>query len=347
MYEGARSTAVPILLMSASTVLACIALTWSHLRVAKELPQLRRTLPTSYLCSVHELAHGRWLTDPNATFHWDDPVFSHAQWVRAFPCRQFRFTAPDEVNALFLSGNIAVIWSGNSIKRHVFFRATELMEGRPRAVGPNQDYGIFTREQERTACKKQLELNSSFDYDKPGCGASCCGACSCMSSVQGIPQYFVWQQEWFDAKLRSAWDRLIQIERERNPHQQIFLVMNAGLVWAWQKADQSLPLIVQQFTELKTWLVHLPPSVHVIYTSSTATASIDQNIWTNAQDGVLRVLFESIHRDRRPVFLSLREMSRDRIDFVDGNHFTGRTAEAVIDAIFHVILHWGPVHDGE
>jgi hypothetical protein len=40
-------------------------------------------------------------------------------------------------------------------------------------------------------------------------------------------------------------------------------------------------------------------------------------------------------------------MSRDRVDFVDGNHFTGRTADAVIDAIFHVILHWGPVHDGE
>jgi hypothetical protein len=330
----------------------CIALAWSHFGASGEDLPHRRTLPASRLCTAPELAHGAWVDTradgPNASaWDWDDPAYSHAQWVRASPCQQFRFTTPGEVNPLFLAGNISVIWSGNSIRRHVFFRATELMEGQPRAVGPNQDYGIFSRENEKTACKKQLELSDSFDYHKPGCGAGCCGACSCMSFVQGIPQYFVWQQEWFDPKLRTAWDRLIAIELGKGSHRRIFLVMNAGLIWAWQKADKSLPLIVEQFAELKQWLMRLPPNVHVIYTSSTATASADQNMWMNAQDGLLRVLFESIHRGRRPVFLSLREMSRDRVDFVDGNHFTGRMADAVIDAIFHAIIHWDAVRAAE
>jgi len=349
MYEGVPTNALPILFMTVCMSIACICLTWTHLAVPSQVSSApnRRTLPHAHFCTAPELAHGSWVTDPNATFHWDDPAFSHAQWVRTASCRQFVFTTPEEVGSLLLSRNISVIWSGNSIMRHVFFRAAELMAGQPRAIGPNQDYGIFSREQEKTACKKQLDIADSFDYHKPGCGNSCCGACSCLSSVQDVPQYFVWQQEWFDAKLRTAWERLIQIEQGKTPHQQIYLVMNAGLIWAWQKAGQSLPLMIEQFAELKTWIIQLPPNVHVIYTSSTSTASVDQNLWMSAQDGLLRVLFETIHQSRRPVFLSLREISRDHVDFVDGNHFTGRTADAVIDAILHVIVHWNPIHAAE
>ena len=114
--------------------------------------------------------------------------------------------------------------------------------------------------------------------------------------------------------------------------------MNAGLIWAWQKSERSLPLLVEQFQGLRRWLEQLPDSVRVIYTGSTSTKSVEQNMWMNGQDGVLRVLLETVSKEKRPAFVSMRELSADLLDFVDPNHFTGRTADALIDSVMHVLL---------
>ena len=253
-------------------------------------------------------------------------------------CARWRWGGGAEVASALRAGNVSIIWSGNSIRRHIFFRFSGLLGGGARAQGADSDYGFVSREGEKAACRKNVDVPSDFRYDKPGCGDSCCGACSCMSDSGGVPQYFVWQQEWFDEQLERVWNALVAIEAAKDKNRRVFIIMNAGLIWAWQKSERSLPLLVEQFQGLRRWLEQLPDSVRVIYTGSTSTKSVEQNMWMNGQDGVMRVLLETVSSEKRPAFVSMRELSADLLDFVDPNHFTGRTADALIDSVMHVLL---------
>jgi hypothetical protein len=283
------------------------------------------------ICLPHEIENGYWHVNKTNGFH---------SWKTLSDCEQWRWPGALELGRILNSKNTTIIWSGNSIRRHVYFRFSLLMAGEHRTANNEHMSNVYSREAEKAKCSKDAVLSLDFNYEKPGCeGDGCCGACSCMNKMGGVTQYFVWQQEWFDKKMDDSWSALIAMEKQQN----VYLVINAGLIWAWQKKEQSLLLLIDQFHGLKAFLENLPPNVRVIYTSSSITSDTAQNNWISAQDGLIRSLFDTISVSKRPLFLDIRPITLPRLDYVDANHFTGRTADAVIDAIMHLIVHWDTI----
>ena len=59
-----------------------------------------------------------------------------------------------------------------------------------------------------------------------------------------------------------------------------------------------------------------------------------------AQDGMLRVLFSAMPYQRRPVWLDARLALSQWIDFIDVNHFGGKSAQVVLEALVHLFVNW-------
>ena len=215
--------------------------------------------------------------------------------------------------------NVTFIWTGNSIMRHTFFRLGELMAGKHRGV---VDYE--GREEEKMKCNKDPEQ----------------GECSCQIPVHrgdNTTTYycFIWQQEWIDDRLRATWDRKIADGAE------VYMVMNAGLVWAWHEGLNSVQRMQAQLPSLLDWCKSLPNKVKLIYTQSTHTLRPHWGEAVLAQNAVMRAQFP--RHDPRMTLLNLWPTSSAAIDYVDDNHFSGRTVEANIDVILHVFLNWDAV----
>ena len=229
----------------------------------------------------------------------------------------------------------AVVFSGNSIMRHVFFRFAAFLRG---VTADN--FTQSGRQAEKELCTKEISpvaRKEAGGFMKPFCKSGCCGVCSCASSVGDVPLYFVWQQEWYNARMRRIWDELFSMEalHRRN----IVLVMNAGLVNA---RVQSLGCIVgYQFPLLREYLLTgMPSNVRVVYLASPPAQGEEADAWMGAQDGMLRVLFSAIPPTRRPVWLDARMALSQWVDYIDVNHFGGRSAQVVIEALIHLVLHW-------
>ena len=237
--------------------------------------------------------------------------------------------------------NTTLIWSGNSVRRHTFMYFSNVLEGKQQRVGNASNstsvLDWYDRDLEKKMCPKDAIDAATFSYDKPGCSSGCCGACSCATSVHGLQQYFVWQQQWFDAQLKSVWENLISVAGPKK----IVLVMNAGLILAWTKREGSLPILIQEAVGLKEFITNLPDHVSVIYLKSSKVSDVDmdsQNMFMRAQDAVLEMIFRTITpMKKQPIVVDLYEMTRKRIDFVDSNHYTGRSSEVEIDMILHVL----------
>ena len=59
-----------------------------------------------------------------------------------------------------------------------------------------------------------------------------------------------------------------------------------------------------------------------------------------AQDGMLRSLFSAMPAARRPIWLDARAATADWVDFIDVNHFGGKSAQVIIEALVHLAVHW-------
>lgn len=290
------------------------------------------------LCLPMELEHGYW--SPNGT------AAEAVKWVPFSQCNKLEWMQPEPTLQALKERNVSIIWSGNSITRHIFFRATELLKGGERAVKPEDrvQWHDYNRQIEKDQCPKDVRPAEHFAYNKPGCSAdSCCGVCSCMSNVDGVRQYFIWQQEWFDDALQQLWTGLLS-DLQDDAGQQIFLVLNAGLISAWKQEEASLPKLLDQFANLTNFLVTLPPNVHVIYKGSSATKSTNIDMYQAAQDGMIQALLNTIPAAHRPIYLDTRRQTEKFIDYVDDNHYTGRSADATIDNLLHLILNWDELY---
>ena len=341
------------------------------------------------LCLPSEHLHGHWSEEPitsyqigmasmkprqflrgrlNGSAHWQ-PHAACTVPVRGPPARVLRLLA---------RRNASVVFSGNSVMRHLFFRFASYLRG-----DEHDDFSQSERAKEKALCAKELDPDVggvAGKFKKPFCRSGCCGVCSCahrISSPGGthVALYFIWQQEWYDARMRRVWDSLLAsppFEGRRT-----YLIMNAGLVNA---RVASLSCILHyQFPLLRDYLLHgmpganstatpppvaAPPSlqpssrverwrpqadgvvgqplgrVRTMYLSSPPTQHEEATAWMGAQDGMLRALFEAMPASHRPVWLDTTEVLRGWGDFIDVNHFGGASANALVEAVVHLVLHW-------
>ena len=268
--------------------------------------------------------------------------------------------------------NVSIVFSGNSIMRHVFFRFASYLKG-----VAHDDFSQDERAREKELCTKELDADAgggAGKFRKAFCKSGCCGVCSCAyevgkesnSKAGVVPLYFIWQQEWYDSRMRKVWDALLQsapFEGRRT-----YLIMNAGLVHA---RSQSLTCILHyQFPLLRDYLINGLPGANtttttaaaaaatataaatsptpalprrmtrVIYMASPPTQHETEGAWLGAQDGMLKALFEGMPSANRPVWLDARPALKDWVDYIDVNHFGGRSAMTIIETIVHLALHW-------
>ena len=151
---------------------------------------------------------------------------SDATWEPESGCRVPVRGPPGVVLELLKARHAAVIFSGNSIMRHVFFRFASFLRG-----VSSDNFTQSSRQAEKEMCTKELSpvaRKEAGGFMKPFCKSGCCGVCSCASDVGNVPLYFVWQQEWYDARMRRIWDELFSSAPLQS--RRVYLVMNAGLV---------------------------------------------------------------------------------------------------------------------
>lgn len=298
------------------------------------------------LCLPYELSNGHWIGNSETS----KPL----RWVTFANCERFQWrdssTTLEELN----HSNISIVWSGNSITRHIYFRTTQLLNGSISRsdihVDTESQFHGYDREMEKQLCAKDVKPIANFNYDKPACGAAdCCGFCSCKTEVQGLKQYFIWQQEWFDDNLEQLWTNMLHFfDVEHSPEKRVFFILNAGLIWAWQEHEKSLERLRTQFEGFSKFVQSLPENVKVIYKASTMVKSDKVCNWYQAaQDGMLSTLLATIPAAKRPVYLDLRALTYPFIDFVDGNHYSGRTADATVDLLLHLILNYDKLYGSE
>ena len=111
--------------------------------------------------------------------------------------------------------NVSIVFSGNSIMRHVF-RIASYLKG-----VAHDDFSQDERALEKELCTKELDADAgggAGKFRKAFCKSGCCGVCSCAyevgkesnSKAGVVPLYFIWQQEWYDSRMRKVWDALLQ-----------------------------------------------------------------------------------------------------------------------------------------
>ena len=299
-------------------------------------------------CLPHELQHGRW-----------EPVQDSIEWRLYSSCNFTTWTSSAALGEMLQARNATIIFSGNSIIRHIFFRLGELLHGsinygtkiNAASFGGTKLNGVlfdrYNRDVEKKLCSKTHEPPANFSAYQvecirgtSGCG---CGACSCMHTEQNVTQIFVWQQKLFDDHTKNSWDVLIRKEKESG--KRVFLLFNAGLVQAMEESYESLPNITAQGDLLRQYLEKLPDHVVPIYLQSGATMPHHVDNVLAAQDGLLQAIFSSFMPHIRPLVLNPRMLTQYFIDFIDNSHFGGRTADVFIDMIMHVIRHYDELFD--
>lgn len=347
----------------------------------------RRSHAPRPLCLPTEHMHGYWSEEPTSAYAFGKPGMRPRQYLRGVLNRSATWEPisecvvptrgpPQRVLRHLQQRNATLVFSGNSIMRHVFFRFASFLRG-----VPNDEFSQDERQVEKQLCSKDLStarrlaalshssgssdrrgaadatgraaadgargssslqqaLSSAGNFRKPYCKSGCCGVCSCASSVGSLTLYFIWQQEWFDERMRKVWNELLGSEplRDRQP----YLVMNAGLVHA---RAPSLPCILNyQFPLLREYLVEQLPTRHprarTIYLASPTVQGEEADAWMGAQDGMLRSLFSAMPAARRPIWLDARAATADWVDFIDVNHFGGKSAQVIIEALVHLAVHW-------
>jgi len=219
------------------------------------------------LCDVNELGNGHW---------------SGMQW---FPDGDCRVTSLQQSLLQVVKEDVAILWSGNSVTRHQFFRAAELFRAAA-AQQPGGEIGKdwtpakgsvnhYDRQREKALCKKNITFTGSlppeaFKYRKAFCGTDCCGVCSCSAEVNAVQQNFIWQQEWFDAPLRRIWDAALELELRSNPRRVVYLVINAGLIKVIEQRTNVFHYMEPQVKAFASWLENLDRRrVRVILKGST------------------------------------------------------------------------------
>jgi hypothetical protein len=317
--------------------------------MAEGTPSLHASLAAAApLCLPVELMHGYWSDEPLIQYksgkasmrprHFlRGKLNKTSQWHMHQACLAPAQGSAATALSLLRSANVSIVFSGNSIMRHVFFRFASYLRG-----VPTDEFTQDERQAEKDVCTKEVFPQTTSRgvagaYRKPFCKNGCCGVCSCASSVAGIGLYFVWQQEWYDERMRQVWDELLSSEPLRG--RTTFLVMNAGLVHA--KLSSLQCIMRYQFPMLRHYLLGgLPSHVRTIYMASTPAQGEEADAWMGAQDGMLRTLFSAIPPRRRPVWLDARTALSDWVDYIDVNHFGGRSAQVIIDALVHIVGHW-------
>ncbi len=295
---------------------------WSSCRVMKA--STLSSPSTLHICLPSELTKGFW----------------SEKWTSFSRCEEWQWKDSEQVNKDLISTGASFIWSGNSIKRHIFLRFADQRSGvNDRFAGKfSADLNDYDREKEKQLCRKDIYVDLNRTYNNHGCGMACCGACSCMNAIANVSQFFTWQQEWFSQDLGKIWKTIIHDELAKS--KKVFLLLNAGLIFAWKEADRSLVRLRSEGEQLVLFLNSLPDNVHVIYLSSTNVDAFEQDIWMAAQDGLLQLMFNSMSVARRPIWVDLRAITYAFVDFKDQNHFTGRPVDAIIDILMHIFVYW-------
>ena len=222
------------------------------------------------LCLPHEYLDGYWSSPPMLHYHTGPASMKPRQFLRAqlndsarwqpsVKCEMPARGSSTRALRMLARRNVSIVFSGNSIMRHVFFRFASFLRGE------EDEFSQDAREREKALCPKELDASAgggAGKYRKPFCKSGCCGACSCAHEVATatagrVGLFFVWQQEWYDARMRRVWDALLtspQLQRR-----QVYLVMNAGLVNA---REPSLNCILNyQFPLLRDYLLRGLPVV--------------------------------------------------------------------------------------
>jgi hypothetical protein len=284
--------------------------------------------PTLPVCLPSELTKGVW----------------SERWISFSQCERWQWKDSRQVDRDLFSTGASFIWSGNSIKRHIFLRFADQRTGVKERFGGKLDGNLndYDREKEKQLCRKDVRVDSNRTYSNHICGASCCGACSCMNTIASVSQFFTWQQEWFSQDLAKIWMTLIQDQLLKS--KKVFLLLNAGLIFAWKEAEKSLVRLRSEGEQLISFLASLPDSVRVIYLSSTNVDEFEQDVWMAAQDGLLQLMFNSMPPGKRPVWVDLRGITYAFVDFKDQNHFTGRPVDVIIDVLMHIFVNWDQLY---
>ena len=386
--------------------------------------------PPPPLCLPIEHMHGYWTEPPHSGYitgkaqmkprqFLRGKLNASASWEPYSGCSVPIRGPANRVLENLQQRNVTLVFSGNSIMRHVFFRFASYLRGEAK-----DEFTQDARQTEKDLCSKDVDLptadvpaslsrggraggkhggssnhrrdggsSGSGDsasvggslqqalgeagkFRKPFCKNGCCGVCSCASTVGGLTIYFVWQQvcveacsaaaapccrttllsysplcdaalrvemllplrqEWYDARMRRVWDEMFASPPLAG--RQSYLIMNAGLVHARQESLQCI--LGYQFPLLREYLISgLRRSVRTIYLASPPVQGEEADGWLGAQDGMLQNLFAAMPFESRPVWLDARAALSDWVDFIDVNHFGGRSAQVVLEGLFHTILHW-------
>jgi len=234
--------------------------------VAITVPHCRHLDNNRPLCSVNELGNGLWMG---------------MQWLPYGDCQ---VTSLQQSLLQVVKEDVAILWSGNSVTRHQFFRAAELFRAAAAATSRQGEIRKdwmpakgsvehYDREREKALCKKNITFTGklppeAFKYRKAFCGTDCCGVCSCSAEVASVQQNFIWQQEWFDPPLRRIWDAALELELS-NPRRVVYLVINAGLIKVIDERMNVFRYMEPQVKAFASWLENLDRRVRVILKGST------------------------------------------------------------------------------
>ena len=228
--------------------------------------------PSPPLCLPSELLAGDWTLPPTSRyieakhmrprFFIRSTVNASATWRPHADCSAPESREPAKRLLQQLARrNVTFVFSGNSVVRHIFFRLAAYLRGIQK-----DEYSTSERDREKAVCSKELSPSAGGDagkFKKPFCKTGCCGVCSCAHEVDSgadgsVRLYFVWQQEWYDARMRRVWDALLTsapFERRTT-----YMVMNAGLVNA--RKDSLSCIIDYQFPILRDYLIWRMPGVN-------------------------------------------------------------------------------------
>ena len=306
---------------------------------------------TSPLCLPYELARGRWsrgiakeevkiADNVLPPLHFESRLPSDDVAGRTWQLfSECRVKPKEELLSVLRAQRAAIVVSGNSVLRHLYFELASYLRG-----VDGGSYGLEARKLEMQMCSKEppATLNNRTFGDR-WCKTGCCGACSCMTEVDGVSIYFVWQQGWFDESIRVAWDYLLFGEQAQR-HGRIYFSMNAGLVHA-KYAEGSMKMVQMQIEPLRKYLQQLPDNVAPIYHLSTATQNSVQDPILAAQDAMVADYFDAMPPQRRPLIFDTRMLTAKWVDFIDAHHYGGHTADITVAMWAHLMIAWDELHE--
>ena len=293
--------------------------------------------------SVKKETHG-WKKDRSSTplclpFELSQGTWAGRKWVHFSACHRDEFR--DGVEIANKLKNAAIIWSGNSVMRHYFFRFEARllndMSGNSSGTHVIISSDNYDREEEKKTCEKDINVTKGSPGAPLRDDYACAGYCSCRHITRNISNYFVWQNEWCSNKLVNIWNDLITSIPD---DQQIFFITNAGLIYAFTEGHESLKRIEREWDCLANFFLSLPARVKVLYRGSTGVMKKREDNYIAAQDGYILALLATLPVEKRPVYLDTRMLTSSRRGFIDDNHFGGTTIDVSIDMLLHLWINW-------